>query len=121
MTAATPATAMTMENQRTGERIAEHVREARNPLSRSVGLLGKKTLPDGEALLIRPCWSIHTWFMRFALDVIFLDRENRVLKVALNMGPWRMAMAKGAHSVIEMKAGSLTEGDLEPGDQLILH
>ena len=112
--------AMTMENQRTGKRLADNVREASNPLSRSVGLLGKKTLPDGEALLIRPCWSIHTWFMRFALDVIFLDREDRVVKVALNMGPWRMAVAKGAHSVIEMKAGSIAEGDLAPGDQLIL-
>lgn len=116
----TTSTVMTMENQRTGERLAHEVREASNPLTRTVGLLGKKTLPDGEALLIRPCWSIHTWFMRFALDVIFLDREDRVLKLALNMGPWRMAMAKGAHSVIEMKAGSIAEGDLEPGDQLIL-
>ena len=116
----TTTSTMTMENQRTGKRLADNVREASNPLSRSVGLLGKKTLPDGEALLIRPCWSIHTWFMRFALDVIFLDREDRVLKAALNMGPWRMAMAKGAHSVIEMKAGSIAEGDLEPGDQLIL-
>ena len=119
MTAATATSPMTMENQRTGERIAGHVREASNPLSRSVGLLGKKTLPDGEALLIRPCWSIHTWFMRFTLDVIFLDREDRVVKVALKMGPWRMAMAKGAHSVIEMKAGSLAEGDLAPGDQIL--
>jgi uncharacterized membrane protein (UPF0127 family) len=111
---------MTMENQRTGEQVADLVREASNPLTRAVGLVGKKTLPDGEALLIRPCWSIHTWFMRFALDVIFLDRENRVVKASLNMGPWRMAAARGAHSVIEMKAGSLAEGDLQPGDQLIL-
>ena len=111
---------MAMDNQRTGERVADHVREASNPMTRSVGLLGKKTLPAGEALLIRPCWSIHTWFMRFAIDVIFVDREDRVVKVVPNMKPWRMAMAKGAHYVIEMRGGSLTEGDLVPGDQLVL-
>jgi uncharacterized membrane protein (UPF0127 family) len=107
-----------LENQRTGARVATRLREASNPITRMVGLLGKKTLPDGEALLIRPCWSIHTWFMRFSLDVIFLDRENRVVRVIRDMKPWRIAAAKGSHSVIEMKAGLLTEDDLAPGDQL---
>lgn len=107
-------------NQRTGATIATDIRLAGNPWTRAVGLLGKKTLPDGQGLLIRPSWSIHTWFMRFPLDVIFVDRGNVVTKVSRNMGAFRMAASRGAHAVIELRAGTLSEDDVREGDQLSL-
>ena len=79
----------------------------------------KKGLPPGEALIIRPCWSIHTILMRFRLDVLFLDSAQRVKKVVRNMPTYRFAAARGAHETIEMAGGSLDGLDLQAGDQLI--
>jgi len=92
---------------------------AENPLTRSVGLLGRKGLAAGRGLWIKPCSSIHTLFMRFTIDVLYLDRENKMVKVRRRMRPFRMSMGgKGAHSVIELAAGALDGFDLAPGDQV---
>jgi uncharacterized membrane protein (UPF0127 family) len=107
-------------NQRTGGEIAARVRVADNPWSRMVGLLGKKELPTGEALLIRPCSSVHTFFMRFPMDAIFVNRENQVLKVVREMRPFRFAGARRSHAVIELMGGALADGEVETGDSLIL-
>ncbi len=84
--------------------------------TRVVGLMGEKSLAPGTGLLIAPCNSIHTFFMRFDIDVVFMDRGGKVVAVKRNIKPWRMTLPVfGAHSVLEMPAGSaanLKEGEI---------
>jgi uncharacterized membrane protein (UPF0127 family) len=82
------------------------------------GLLGRKELAVGGGLLIRPTWSIHTWFMRFPIDVVFLDRDLTVLKLKEHMAPWRATAHRGAHSALELSAGHAHRVDLDVGDRL---
>ncbi len=84
------------------------------------GLLGRSDLPAGEGLLLRPCGSVHTWFLRFPIDVVFLDRELTVLRVLSRMGKWRMAGARGAKAVLELAAGEAEARGVRPGDRLTL-
>lgn len=114
------ATELLIRNQRTSEVIAARTRVADNPWTRLVGLLGKKALPQGEALLIQPCSSVHTFFMRFDMDAIFIDREHRVLKVRRSMRPFRVAGARKSRAVIELMGGAIAEDGVKEGDQLIL-
>jgi uncharacterized membrane protein (UPF0127 family) len=94
---------------------------ATNPLSRFLGLMGKPGLEKGHALLINPCSSIHTFFMRFPIDVVFIDRQSRVVKTAEAVKPWRVVLGgKGAHAVLELPAGTLGASALSPGDHLPL-
>lgn len=109
-----------LRNQRTNEVIAGRVRMADNPWTRLVGLLGKKSLPPGEGLMIRPCSSVHTFFMRFNMDAIFIDRENRVLKVRHDMRPFRITGARKSKAVIELMGGALRDASIEVGDELLL-
>ncbi len=77
--------------------------------SRSLGLMGRYGLKVGQGLLLRPCGSIHTCFMRFPIDVIFLDAHTQVLKTKLHVAPWQMVWGGWkAHSVIEIQSGWLT-------------
>jgi hypothetical protein len=69
-------------------------------------------------MLLRPASSIHTAFMRFAIDAVFLDREDRVLKVAADVAPWRMAACRGARAVLELPAGEAERRGLRPGVSL---
>ena len=85
--------------------------------SRFWGLMGRRTLGEEEGLLIEPCSSIHTMFMRFAIDVIFLDKEHRVVKVA-TVPPFRAALGRGSHAVLEVPAGTAERNGLEVGDAL---
>jgi uncharacterized membrane protein (UPF0127 family) len=87
-------------------------------LARMKGLLGRKELPAGEGILIRPCNSIHMFFMRFPIDAIFLDRAGKVVKVAENVKLWRMAWARRAHAVIEIAAGEAARRKVTAGDEL---
>ncbi len=99
--------------------IAARVRVASSFFSRLIGLLGKSGLPEGETLWIERCRSIHTWFMRFPIDVVFVDDSLVVRKVCENVGPWRMTLpALKASSVFEMPAGTLRRKPVEIGDQL---
>jgi len=88
--------------------------------SRRQGLLGRDRLEPSAGLLLAPCMAIHTAFMRFALDVAFVDRTGRVLKVAHALPPWRIAVAPRAHAVIELAAGTLKARDVRVGDRLYL-
>lgn len=88
--------------------------------SRMRGLLGRRQLADDECLLIRPAGSIHTFFMRFPIDALFLDRELRVLAVSNDLKPWRVAGQRGAHVVVEMAAGQATKRGVRVGEQLAL-
>jgi uncharacterized membrane protein (UPF0127 family) len=76
--------------------------------SRFLGLMGRAALPANRALLLEPCASIHTMWMRFPLDVIFLDKNNRVLQISNDIRPFRFCFApKGATKVLEMTAGNV--------------
>ena len=106
-------------NQAKGTVVAERLTVADSVWSRFRGLMGRKELPVGEGLLIRPSTSVHTMFMRFAIDVVFLDRSLRVVKLSLHVKPFRLAAAfRGAHSALELNAGVAAEALLEKGDQL---
>jgi hypothetical protein len=107
-------------NQTKGTVVAQEVRFARSIWSRFLGLMGQRSLPEGQALLLEPCSSIHCMFMRFPIDVIFLDREGRVVKVAPGVRPWRMAAAKGARSALELPAGLAARSQTEAGDKIII-
>ncbi len=85
---------------------------------RRTGLLKQNSLAEGCGLWINPCEAIHTFFMRFAIDVIFLDRLNRVLKVSAELRPWRMSACLVAKSVLELPAGTAARTMTVAGDQL---
>jgi hypothetical protein len=88
--------------------------------ARMKGLLGRRELPAGEGLLIRPCSSIHMFFMLFAIDAVFVDREMRVVGIAANLRPWRIAWRRRAHAVIELAAGEAGRRGVRVGDSLVL-
>lgn len=85
--------------------VCERCLLAETPLARLRGLLGRAGLERGEGILLRPASSIHMWFMRFAIDAVFLDGEGRVLKIAAGLRPWRLAGCRGAKSVVELRSG----------------
>lgn len=99
-------------------RVIARVEVARSTTERMRGLLGRDSLPPGGGMLIERCSSIHTFFMRFALDVLFLDASGGVRKVVRRLPPWRMASAWGAAQVLELAAGALDDCPLQPGDVL---
>ena len=71
-------------------------------------------------MVIAPTNAIHTFFMKFAIDVAFVARDGRVLKVRTNLGPWRMAFSLRAYAAVEMPAGTLTKIDTAPGDRVAI-
>lgn len=93
---------------------------ANRPLRRMRGLLGRSTLPIGEGLLVTPAPGIHTAFMRFPIDVLFLDRGLRVLDIVERLHPWRVASRRHAHAVLELAAGECARREVRVGDQLSL-
>jgi uncharacterized membrane protein (UPF0127 family) len=114
--------AMTLRlfNQRTDDVLAERVEVAVTRRDRRKGLLGRSGLDPASAIIIAPCFSIHTLFMRFDIDVIFVDEDGRVLKVLRDMTPWRIAGYPTAHAVVELAAGSLRDRQINVGDRLYL-
>ncbi len=110
-------------NTRTGQVLVGELEVAATPAARSRGLLGRSGLPRDAGLWIRPCAvlgfaSIHMFGMRFAIDVLYLDRRLRVVKIVRGLKPWRLSAAWPAHSVVELPAGALDEADVRPGDVL---
>lgn len=88
-------------------------------LERGYGLIPKKNLSDNEGLLIGQCKSIHTFFMSFAIDCIFVNKEMTVKALVENVSPWRLtSYYRKADSVIELSAGSIRRLEIELGDQL---
>lgn len=100
--------------------VCERAIVADRPLARMRGLLGRAELPPGEGLLLRPAPSIHTAFMRFEIDALFLDRELRVLRVVPRLGPWRAAAKRRARSVLELASGEAERLGIRVGDQLAI-
>ena len=93
---------------------------AESPWLRMRGLLGRRELPQGEGILLRPASSIHMAFMRFPIDAVFLARDLTVLKVARDLAPWRMASRRRAHSVLELPAGTCERTGVREGDRLTI-
>ena len=86
--------------------------------ARAKGLLGKVALQEGEGLIISPCSAVHTFFMRYPIDILFLDAQNRVLK-AQTLAPWRIsAWVPGAARVLELPSGVLRKTTTTVGDAL---
>ena len=99
--------------------LAENAAIAKTPLKRMIGLLNRKVFEPGEALIIRPCNSIHTCFMRFPIDVAFVDPNNRVTKMIHNMRPFRISgIYLNALFCIELPAGTLEKTSTQSGDLL---
>lgn len=100
------------------EVICQKMMIANNILDRMKGLMFSKELPACDGFLISPCNSIHTFFMLYNLDVIFLDKNYYVIKVIYDLSPWKMTWIYfRANQVLEMKAGTLKKG-IQNGDKL---
>jgi hypothetical protein len=82
------------------------------------GLLGRSKLADGEGIFLRPASSVHTFFMLFPIDVVFLDRKLEVVRVVHELRPWRTVWRRGATAVVELAAGECAARGLAVGDQL---
>lgn len=106
-------------NRTRGAALAREAGIAGTWFARLKGLLGKKSLKAGEGLVLTPCNAIHTCFMRFAIDVVFINAYGRVLKVDEDLAPFRFsAQVKGAARVVELPAGTLRQSGTEVGDIL---
>ncbi len=101
-----------------GGEICTRCEVADTALSRMRGLLGRRGLDAGGGVLITPCPSVMTFFMRFAIDVVFLDRESTIVGIAHTLRPWRVAGARRAHSALELPAGTAASMRLQEGDLL---
>jgi uncharacterized membrane protein (UPF0127 family) len=111
---------MPLVNLRTNRVVAERVEVANTRRTRRTGLLRHDPLGASSALVLEPCWMIHTAFMRFAIDVVFLGRDDRVVGIAHEVRPWRAAISPRARRVIELPAGAVRRHGVELGDPLCL-
>ena len=109
-----------LRNSRNGLVLADQLISAFDSKSRRVGLLRHESFPDGSAMLIAPSNAVHTFFMRFPIDVAFVTREGRIVKACPGLKPWRLAGALRAHAVVEMPAGTLARHATVPGDLLTI-
>jgi uncharacterized membrane protein (UPF0127 family) len=97
---------------------ATTVEAAVDSASRRRGLLGRDSLSPEAALVIAPSNGVHTFFMKFAIDVVFVARDGRVLKIARAVKPWRASLALRAFAVVELAAGAADRAALQVGDRL---
>lgn len=112
---------MRVLNRTKGTVVAERVRIASTPWARLIGLLGRKSLDPGEGLLLRGEQAIHTFGMRFAIDILYLDRDFGVLRALSSLPPGRTGpFLRRAHDVLELPVGTLSASRTEEGDQLDL-
>ena len=99
-----------------GTVLATRLEAAHTGATRNKGLLGRDGLLPGEGLWIAPCESVHTFFMRFPIDLVYLDRKRRIRKVRNSVGPWRISACFTAQSVLELPAGAIAATRTQPGD-----
>ena len=107
-----------VRNLTRGTSIGDAIACAESSSERRIGLLKHTRLDVGEGLWIVPCEAVHTFFMKFALDLIYLDRKKRVRGVRKAVGPWRFSMCFAAHSVIELPVGTIDRTLTAKGDEL---
>lgn len=110
---------MRLVNSNNGQVLAHHIEVAANFKKRLKGLLGRSGFKHGEALILSPCNWIHTCFMNFPIDILFVDQEMVVLKVLENMKPFRFSpLIPRSHLVVELPAGRLAATGAGAGDHL---
>lgn len=88
--------------------------------TRRTGLLKHSSLPAGEGLWIVPCEGVHSFWMKFSIDVLYLDKSKKVRKIRHEMKPWRISACLPAHSVLELPAGTAASSGTQVGDQLVI-
>jgi hypothetical protein len=113
-----PQGPLQVTNVTRGTVLATRLEAAHTGAKRRKGLLGRDGLAVGEGLWIAPCESVHTFFMRFPIDLVYLDREKRIKKARSAVGPWRLSACLSAHSILELPAGTIRETRTERGDTL---
>jgi len=101
-----------------GRIVCERVVVSDRAHRRMRGLLGRRYLREGEGMVLRPGWSIHTAFMRFPIDAVFLDADQVVMKIEHDVRPWRTVSCRGAREVVELAAGECRRRGLEVGDRV---
>lgn len=105
-------------NARTEQTIASEIEVADTRGSRRRGLLGRDAIDLAAALVLAPCWAVHTAFMRFAIDVVFVNEDGCVVRIASHVGPWRVVIARQAYAAIELAAGATGSRMVLVGDRL---
>jgi len=113
-----PATYLQVANLTRHTMLATRMELADTGPKRNKGLLGRDRLAPGEGLWIVPCESVHTFFMRFPIDLIYLDREKRIRKLRNAVPAWRMSICLTAHSILELPAGTIRDSQTRRGDTL---
>jgi uncharacterized membrane protein (UPF0127 family) len=113
-----PPALFTLVNQERGTIVAAHLLTAFESKARNKGLLGRDSLSEDSALIIAPSNAVHTFFMRFSIDIAFVAKDGRVLKVRAAVPPWRFAGAMRGFAVVELPAGALRRSQTVDGDAL---
>jgi len=109
-----------VRNQTRNTVLATAAEVADTSAKRRTGLLKHTKLDPGEGLWIKPCESVHTFFMKFAIDLVYLDRNLRVRKVRHAVPAWRVSACLTAHSILELPAGTAKQTGTERGDELAI-
>ena len=109
---------ITVHNQTRNTVLATAADVADTSAKRRTGLLKHKGLAPGDGLWIKPCESVHTFFMKFAIDLVYLDKQMKVRKVRHAVPPWRLSACLTAHSILELPAGTAQRTLTQRGDQL---
>lgn len=107
-----------LRNVTRGTVLGDAIEIADTSEKRTTGLLKHTELRAGEGLWIVPCEGVHTFFMKFPLDLVYVDRKHVVRKTVANVAPWRMSMCLPAHSIVELPAGTIAPTGTNKGDQL---
>ena len=115
---ATPEIRLRVSNLTRHTVLATCLEVANSASRRSKGLLGRARLSPGEGLWILPCEAVHTFFMQFPIDLVYLDRKNRIRKLSGEVPPWRLSACLSAHSVLELVPGTIRNTQTQPGDLL---
>jgi len=109
-----------VRNATRGTSIGDSIDTAESSAQRRTGLLKHDKLDQGAGLWIVPCEAVHTFFMKFAIDLIYLDRKHRVRGIVRELRPWRFSMCLPAHSVLELPPGTIDRTNTQKGDELEL-
>ena len=113
-----PDARLLVTNLTRGSFLATRLEVADSGPKRNKGLLGRKGLAAGEGLWIIPCESVHTFFMQFPIDLVYLDRKHVIKKVREGVPPWRISVCFSAHSILELPSGTIRSTKTRAGDTL---
>jgi len=114
----TPDLRLRVTNPERNSVLATCLEKAGTGAARSKGLLGRKGLAPGGGLWIVPCESVHTFWMQFPIDLIYIDRSHRIKKLRSNVPPWRLSACLSAHSILELPSGTILSTLTQVGDTL---